>query len=84
MSSKTMWQGWWSPFSLVLLTPITLISNLISLRGINKLGAPVPGQPGVALVPGKRVLRRTSSLAALLPLIWAIWIVPHIISAIVS
>ncbi|MFI6688516.1 hypothetical protein [Streptomyces sp. NPDC050485] len=75
MTSRTVWQGWWSPLSLVLFTPGTLVINRITLAHINKLPAPIPGQPGQQLVPGTPVLRRVSSLAAALPLLWAMWIV---------
>ncbi|GAA3063972.1 hypothetical protein GCM10020000_54400 [Streptomyces olivoverticillatus] len=52
MSGKTLWQGWWSPVSLVVITPLTLIWNLFIRARINKLPPPVPGQPGPQLDPG--------------------------------
>jgi hypothetical protein len=84
VTSETVWQGWWSPLSLVLFTPGTLIINRVALAQINKLPAPIPGQPGPQLAPGTPVLRRASSLAALLPLAWAIWVLTHIINDLTS
>ncbi|KOU50080.1 hypothetical protein ADK54_09915 [Streptomyces sp. WM6378] len=84
VTSETVWQGWWSPLSLVLFTPGTLIINRVALAQINKLPAPIPGQPGPQLSPGTPVLRRASSLAALLPLAWAIWALSHIINDLTS
>ncbi|MGW1867754.1 hypothetical protein ACWCPS_19575 [Streptomyces mauvecolor] len=84
VTSSTMWQGWWSPLSLVLFTPGTLIINRFTLAHINKLPAPIPGQPGRQLLPGAPVLRRVSSLAAVLPLLWAIWVASHILSDLTS
>ncbi|EGX59225.1 MULTISPECIES: hypothetical protein [Streptomyces] len=79
-TSRTLWQGWWSPFSLVI-NPIVLISNRFALARVNKLTepepTPVPRQPVWA--PGTPVLRRRSSLAALVPAFWAIWAVTGIL-----
>ncbi|MGW2815708.1 hypothetical protein [Streptomyces sp. NPDC001415] len=79
MTGRTMWQGWWSPFSLLVFTPGTLIINRITLAHINKLPAPIPGQPGPQLTPGTPVLRRASSLAAALPMMWGMWVAALII-----
>ncbi|WP_242587123.1 hypothetical protein [Streptomyces sp. MST-110588] len=84
MTGKTLWQGWWSPLSLVLFTPGTLIINGVALARINKLSAPVPGQPGQQLQPGTPVLRRPTSLAVILPLIWAGWVIANIINDLTS
>ncbi|MEU5958240.1 hypothetical protein [Streptomyces sp. NPDC047525] len=78
LSGKTLWQGWWSPLSLVLFTPATLIVNRVALARLNKLPPPIPGQPGPQLMLGVPVLRRLSSLAAVVPLVWAIWMIARI------
>ncbi|MEV4922072.1 hypothetical protein [Streptomyces roseoverticillatus] len=44
MTGKTLWQGWWSPMSLVLFTPFTLIWNMTVKSKLQKLPPPTPGQ----------------------------------------
>ncbi|MFI2189069.1 hypothetical protein [Streptomyces sioyaensis] len=75
MTGKTLWQGWWSPFSLVAFTPFTLISNLTVRAKLNKLPPPVPGQPGQQLDPGVPLRRRPAALGALIPLAWVLFLV---------
>ncbi|GAA1906417.1 hypothetical protein [Streptantibioticus ferralitis] len=79
MTTKTLWQGWWSPFSLVAINPITIIINLIARSRINKLPQPVPGQPGAQLNPGKPMTSRPAVLVVLLPLAWWIGLIVQII-----
>ncbi|WP_199812591.1 hypothetical protein [Streptomyces sp. NRRL S-337] len=74
MTGKTLWQGWWSPFSLVAFTPFTLISNLTVRAKLNKLPPPVPGQPGQQLDPGVPLRRRPAALGALIPLAWVLFL----------
>ncbi|MEU1626703.1 hypothetical protein ABZ746_15525 [Streptomyces sp. NPDC020096] len=79
MTTKTLWQGWWSPFSLVLINPVTLIINLIARSRINTLPEPVPGQPGPQMDPGKPMTSRPAVLVALIPLAWWIVLIVQII-----
>ncbi|MFD8324849.1 LppU/SCO3897 family protein [Streptomyces lydicus] len=66
MSAKTLWQGWWSPLSVVI-TPITLLVNLGPRSRFHALPAPVGGfRP--SLDPGKPLLRRPETLLILIPL----------------
>ncbi|AOP46005.1 LppU/SCO3897 family protein [Streptomyces lydicus] len=66
MSAKTLWQGWWSPLSVVI-TPITLLVNLGPRSRFHALAAPVGGfRP--SLDPGKPLLRRPDALLILVPL----------------
>ncbi|MFI0155174.1 LppU/SCO3897 family protein [Streptomyces lydicus] len=66
MSAKTLWQGWWSPLSVVI-TPITLLVNLGPRSRFHALAAPVGGfRP--SLDPGKPLLRRPETLLILIPL----------------
>ncbi|MET9418064.1 hypothetical protein ABZY03_28525 [Streptomyces klenkii] len=45
MTGKTLWQGWWSPVSLVIFTPFTLIWNMVVKSKLEKLPPPMmPGQ----------------------------------------
>ncbi|MEV7465482.1 hypothetical protein AB0O20_03065 [Streptomyces kronopolitis] len=83
-TAGTLWQGWWSPLSLVLFTPGTLIANRVALGRVNKLSDPTGWIPGYGARPGKEVLRRASSLVALVPLAWAIWVLANIINEVSS
>lgn len=83
-TAGTLWQGWWSPLSLVLFTPGTLISNRVALARTNKLAEPAGGFPAYRARPGKPVLRRASSLAALAPLAWAVWVIANIVNDVTS
>jgi hypothetical protein len=42
LTTETLWQGWWSPLSLVLFTPVTLLWNVIASARVKKLQAPAP------------------------------------------
>lgn len=80
MTTKTLCQGWWSPFSLVFFTPFTLIWNLIASVKFGKLplSAPAPGrQP---LDEGPPVHARPLAYVAILPLLWATWVVANVIA----
>lgn len=70
MTTRTLWQGWWSPLSLVA-TPLTLLRNAHAYRRLRRLPppAPVPGRSQAEM--GKPVLKRPQSYVALVPLIWA-------------
>ncbi|WP_414168712.1 hypothetical protein ACMATS_21095 [Streptoverticillium reticulum] len=80
MTGKTLWQGWWSPISLVAITPFTLIWNLTVRAKLNKLPPPVPGQPGPQLDPGVPLRRRPVVLAALIPVAWVLFLVFQIVT----
>lgn len=73
MTGKTLLQGWWSPLSLVLLTPFTLLWNLFVRAKINKLPPPVPGQPGMQMNPGVPLRKRPAALMLLVPLGWLVF-----------
>ncbi|MET8009717.1 hypothetical protein ABZU86_02770 [Streptomyces sp. NPDC005271] len=75
MTTKTLWQGWWSPLSAVLFNPFTVISNLVVRRKINKLSEPGFDQSGTRPDPGKSVLQRPAAYIALLPILWFLYLV---------
>ncbi len=75
MTGKTLLQGWWSPVSLVLFTPLALLWNLFIKFKIDKLPAPVPGQPGQQLDPGQSLLKRPAAIGLLIPLAWVAFMV---------
>ncbi|MFI8364455.1 hypothetical protein ACIGD1_30410 [Streptomyces sp. NPDC085612] len=66
MSSDTLWQGWWSPLSLVA-TPVTLLMNLGPRAAFRRL-APPSGGFRPALDPGKPLWCRAPALLVLTPL----------------
>ncbi|MFJ8508710.1 hypothetical protein [Streptomyces avermitilis] len=70
MTTQTLWQGWWSPFSLFLFTPFTLVWNLIARGKVKKLQPPPPGQHGQQVDPGEPVHRRGLAYVALVPVLW--------------
>ncbi|WP_172384711.1 hypothetical protein [Streptomyces sp. MNP-20] len=81
LTTRTLWQGWWSPFSLALLTPFTLISNLAAYRRLTALEPPGPVAPGAARpLEGAPVLKRPLAYVALVPLIWAVWFITGLIT----
>ncbi|MFI1968170.1 hypothetical protein BLA24_20750 [Streptomyces cinnamoneus] len=75
MTGKTMLQGWWSPLSLVLITPLTLLWSLVVRAKLTKLPPPVPGQPGPQLDPGVPLRKRPAMFGLLLPVAWVLFIV---------
>lgn len=77
MSAKTLWQGWWSPLSLII-TPITLLVNLGPWGKLCRLGPPAGGVRA-PLNPGRSLWLRAPALALLVPLLLAILAVPTLI-----
>lgn len=65
MSADTLWQGWWSPLS-VIWTPITLLLNLEARGRLLDLPAPYGGRRAPE-DPGKRLLLRWPALLVLVP-----------------
>ncbi|MFF4654809.1 hypothetical protein [Streptomyces sp. NPDC001381] len=75
LTTRTLWQGWWSPFSLFLFTPFTVIHNLVVARKVKKLQAPAPGQHGQQVDPGVPVHRRPLAYIALVPVLWILFMI---------
>jgi hypothetical protein len=70
MTTRTLWQGWWSPFSLFFFSPFTLLMNLLAHRRLAALPQPHP-MPGAAPLPeGRPVLSRPQAFVALIPLLY--------------
>ncbi|MBZ6475230.1 LppU/SCO3897 family protein [Streptomyces griseocarneus] len=78
MTADTLVQGWWSPLSVVI-TPFTVLANVLGPRGsFRRLGPPSGGwRP--PLDPGKRVLLRPAALLVTLPLALVVLAVPLLI-----
>jgi hypothetical protein len=72
MTTKTLAGGWWSPVSLALFTPLTLLWNLYVRTKIRKLPHPTaPSPTGVVMDQGKPVFQRPLAyVVLLLPLLW--------------
>ncbi|MFI1001531.1 hypothetical protein ACIP10_01800 [Streptomyces galbus] len=75
LTTETLWQGWWSPFSLFLFTPFTLLRNLVVSRKVKKLQAPAPGQHGRQVDPGVPVHRRPLAYVGLVPVLWLLFMI---------
>ncbi|MFI2607964.1 hypothetical protein [Kitasatospora sp. NPDC018619] len=67
MSARTLVQGWWSPVSW-LLTPITLLVNLVPHGRFKRLPPPAPGSHGPQLDPGVPLTGRPHLAMLVLPL----------------
>lgn len=81
LTAKTLWQGWWSPFSLVFFSPFTLVWNLVASRKLTALPPPGPTAPGATrLQGGKPVHQRPMAYVAIIPLVWAVWFITDMIT----
>ncbi|MER5810878.1 hypothetical protein ABT143_22270 [Streptomyces sp. NPDC002033] len=80
MTTKTLCQGWWSPLSLVLFTPFTLIWNLVASLKFDKLDPSEPAPGRQQLDEGPPLHARPLAYVAIVPLLWAVWVVSHIIA----
>ncbi len=66
MTTRTMWQGWWGYVSFVI-TPFTLLYNLVPRSRFNALPQPLPGfKPPSAI--GRPIFLRAGALGILAPL----------------
>lgn len=80
MTTRTLCLGWWSPLSLVIFTPFTLVWNLFAYLKFGKLPPSAPA-PGLAhLDAGAPVLRRPVAYVTLIPLAWAVWVISQIVA----
>jgi hypothetical protein len=70
MTSHTLVWGWWGLISAVA-APATILLNLVRSRRLNDLSAPVPNpeRPIPPQNPGKPLLRRWTTVGALVPLV---------------
>ncbi|MFI1621847.1 hypothetical protein ACH4VT_33555 [Streptomyces lydicus] len=80
MSTVTLALGWWSPLSVVALAPITLLTNFLAWRRFTRLpqSAPAPGHQ--QLPEGTPLYRRWTTYIAVIPLVWATWLITSIIT----
>lgn len=80
LTTKTLAQGWWSPLSLIIFTPLTLLWNLIAHRKINRLPRPSTAPQGTPLDEGNPMVRRPLAYVALAPAVWAVWALSTLIT----
>ncbi|MFI1091750.1 hypothetical protein [Streptomyces sp. NPDC020917] len=66
MTTKTLYQGWWGIASFIV-TPITVVMNLITRGKFSKLPQPT-GSVQPPRDPGKPIYQRAGALGALVPL----------------
>ncbi|MBZ4319726.1 hypothetical protein [Streptomyces huiliensis] len=69
MTAKTCWQ-WWSPFSLIIFTPLTLLWNLFMHAKLRKLAPPAPGSHGPQADPGVPLFSRPGVIGLIGPVGW--------------
>ncbi len=65
MTARTMWQGWWG-WASFLITPFTLLYNLVPRSRFNKLPMPQPGYRPPSN-PGSPIFLRPGALGLLAP-----------------
>ncbi|WP_255345950.1 hypothetical protein [Streptomyces chartreusis] len=80
MTTKTLWQGWWGPLSL-LATLFALHSNLDAYRDLRRLPRSAPPSARARSGMGKPVHRRPPAYVALIPLCCAIWLLTSLIGS---
>ncbi|MCX5198497.1 hypothetical protein OOK31_32215 [Streptomyces sp. NBC_00249] len=80
MTTKTLCQGWWSPLSVAIFTPFTLIWNLIASMRFSKLPPSEPAPGRQPLDEGPPVHARPLAYVAIVPLLWVVWIISNIIA----
>ncbi|MGW3991676.1 DUF6508 domain-containing protein [Streptomyces sp. NPDC004830] len=74
LTAHTLAWGWWSPLSLFLFAPLTLVRNVLAVRKVKRLPAPGPGTLGPRYDPGVPVRRRPRAYIALIPLLWVLFL----------
>lgn len=77
MTTRSLWQGWWGLFSL-LINLLILAENLDAYRQLVRLPPSRPAVGRSALRPGKPVLRRPLAYVALIPAVWAVVLITNI------
>lgn len=75
LTTHTLAWGWWSPLSLFLFAPLTLVRNVLAVRKVKELPAPGPGTLGPRYDPGVPVRRRPRAYIALLPALWVLFMI---------
>ncbi|MEV7996531.1 hypothetical protein AB0O67_32990 [Streptomyces sp. NPDC086077] len=74
-TTHTLCVGWWSPLSLFVFAPLTLVRNVLAVRRVKRLPAPGPGTLGPRHDPGVPVRRRPRAYVALVPALWVLFMI---------
>ncbi|MFF8291151.1 hypothetical protein ACF068_18260 [Streptomyces sp. NPDC016309] len=80
VTTQTLWQGWWSPFSLVFFTPFTLLWNLVAHLRLARLAPAAPAPGRAAPDQGQPVYRRPLAYVALVPVVWAAYFITAVVT----
>ncbi len=75
LTTHTLAWGWWSPLSLFVFAPLTLVRNVLAVRRVKALPAPGPGTLGPRYDPGVPVRRRPRAYIALIPVLWVLFMI---------
>ncbi|UOB12939.1 DUF6508 domain-containing protein [Streptomyces sp. HP-A2021] len=75
LTTHTLAWGWWSPLSLFVFAPLTLVRNVLAVRRVKQLPAPGPGMLGPRYDPGVPVRRRPRAYIALIPALWVLFMI---------
>ncbi|WP_053669046.1 DUF6508 domain-containing protein [Streptomyces sp. NRRL B-1140] len=75
LTTHTLAWGWWSPLSLFVFAPLTLVRNALAVRKVKRLPAPGPGTLGPRYDPGVPVRRRPRAYIALVPVLWVLFMI---------
>ncbi|WSQ09208.1 DUF6508 domain-containing protein [Streptomyces sp. NBC_01231] len=75
LTTHTLCVGWWSPFSLFVFAPLTLVRNLLAVRKVKQLPAPGPGTLGPRYDPGVPIHRRPRAYVAFVPVLWVLFMI---------
>ncbi|WP_053747719.1 DUF6508 domain-containing protein [Streptomyces sp. MMG1533] len=75
LTTHTLAWGWWSPFSLFVFAPLTLVRNLLAVRKVKQLAVPGPGMLGPRYDPGVPIHRRPRAYVALVPVLWVLFMI---------
>ncbi|MFI6933112.1 DUF6508 domain-containing protein [Streptomyces sp. NPDC050287] len=75
LTTHTLCVGWWSPFSLFVFAPLTLVRNLLAVRKVKQLPPPGPGMLGPRYDPGVPVHRRPRAYVAFVPVLWVLFMI---------
>lgn len=75
LTTHTLAWGWWSPLSLFVFAPLTLVRNLLAVRKVKRLPPPGPGMLGPRYDPGVPIHRRPRAYVALVPVLWVLFMI---------
>ncbi|MER7983527.1 hypothetical protein [Streptomyces sp. NPDC095817] len=79
MTTRTLWQGWWAPLSLLVHTPVALVGNARAYRQFKALPVSAPERWRPSLVLGRPIWRRPEAYMALVPLACLAAVLIHLI-----